>query len=152
MTTSTIVPIFVDTNVLVYARDGSEADKQARAHEWLAALWRYRLGRVSMQVLHEFYVTVTRKLDPGLPTDEARRDVIDLMRWDPVVPDGQLLQGAWSLQDEHGLSFWDALIVAAARRGECEHLLTEDLQDGHDFGGTRVVNPFVHDPDEVAPR
>jgi predicted nucleic acid-binding protein len=74
---------FVDTNVLVYARDASEVEKQARAQEWLEPLWRRRSGRTSFQVLSEFYVTVTQKLSPGMAPEEARRDVRNLLVWQP---------------------------------------------------------------------
>jgi len=60
-------PVFVETNVLVYARDAGSAAKQARAAAWLEILWREQVGRTSMQVLSEYYVTLTRKLDPGSP-------------------------------------------------------------------------------------
>ena len=70
---------FVDTNLLVYARDAKEASNQPLAEAWLATLWRLRRGRLSYQVLHEYYVTVTRKLRPGLPVQDARDDVRALM-------------------------------------------------------------------------
>ena len=76
---------FVDTNVLVYSRDASEPDKQPRAHEWLTALWRHRCGRTSIQVLNEYYVTVTRKLKPGLSEEEAWKDIDDLWAWQPAT-------------------------------------------------------------------
>jgi len=143
------VPIFVDTNVLVYARDSTEGSKQQLAGRWIDWLWRRRSGRLSVQVLHEYYVTVTRNLQPGLPADEARRDVGDLLRWNPLALDERLLESAWALEDQHGLSFWDALIVAAAARSGCAHLLTEDLADGRHLGGVEVVNPFLHQPQEI---
>ncbi len=64
-------PVFVDTNVLVYARDAGEAVKQAKATALLQSLWESRAGRLSYQVLHEYYATVTRKLKPGLPQQDA---------------------------------------------------------------------------------
>ena len=144
------MPVFVDTNVLVYARDSSEVEKQRRrASAWVDELWRRRSGRLSTQVLYEYYVTVTRKLVPGLPVADARSDVRDLSRWQPVALDEPLIELAWGVQDAHHLSFWDSLVVAAARQTGCAHLLTEDLQDGQDLGGTVVVNPFVHEPDQV---
>jgi predicted nucleic acid-binding protein len=76
--------VFVDTNVLVYWRDASEPDKQARALAWMETLWERRTGRLSFQVLQEFYVTVTAKLDPGLTPELARLDVGHLMSWKPV--------------------------------------------------------------------
>jgi len=138
--------VFVDTNVLVYARDASEAEKQPRAVKWMQRLWQERRGRLSTQVLQEYYVVVTSKLDPGLSADQARQDVRLLQAWQPVVTDPELLEKVWSVQDRHRLSFWDALIVAAALHCGARYLLTEDLQDGQLFEELRVVNPFQHDP------
>lgn len=140
------VPVFVDTDVLVYARDTSEGEKHLRSRHWMSELWSAHAGRVSMQVLHEYYVTVTRKLTPGLSPSEARRDVQDLLLWRPLPLEGPLVEAAWSIEDRYHLSFWDALVVAAARRAGCQRLLSEDLQDGQDFEGTIVVDPFAHDP------
>src|SRR5512139_1680189 len=108
--------VFVDTNVLVYARDASERRKQPRAAEWLQRLWQERRGRVSTQVLQEYYVVVTSKLKPGIPVAEAREDVRLLQAWQPVAPDLALLEDAWDIHDRHHLSFWDAQVVAAAQR------------------------------------
>lgn len=141
--------VFVDSNVLVYVRDASEPEKQKAAAEWMRALWEARTGRLSTQVLSEFYVTVTGKLDPGLERAEARADVRSLAAWHPLATDRSLIASAWEIEDRFGLSFWDALIVAAARRARCTHLLTEDLQDGQDLDGTLVIDPFRHRPDSV---
>jgi predicted nucleic acid-binding protein len=136
------VPVFVDTNVLLYARDASEPDKQPRAREWLDLLWSERAGRVSLQVLTEYYQAVTRKLRPGLDRETARADVRDLSAWRPVRVDEMVMEDAWRLEDRYGLSIWDALVVASARAAGCRHLLTEDLQHGQDLDGLVVVNPF----------
>ena len=143
------MPVFVDTNVLVYARDASEPDKQPRALDWIKALWESREGRVSSQILQEYYVAVTRKLRPGLPAAAARADVRNLLAWQPFAIDAETLEAAWQLEDRYRLSTWDALVVAAARLGGCEYLLTEDLQDGQDLGGVEVVNPFSREPAAV---
>ena len=137
---------FVDTNLLVYARDASEPIKQPLAREWIDHLWETGQGRLSVQVLNEYYITVTRKLDPGMPRDEARADIRDLMNWNPVPVKAALIDSAWTVEGRFGLHFWDALIVAAAQRVGCTYLLTEDLQDGQDFEGLLVVNPFTEDP------
>lgn len=144
-------PFFVDSNVLVYNRDKSEPEKQPRAREWLEALWESRRGRVSAQVLEEFYVTVTGKLDPGLPAREARSDVRALSAWDPLAIDHSLLPAAWEIEDRYGLDFRDALILAAARRLDCGYLLTEDLREGQEMEGIEVVNPFHRGPSDVLP-
>ena len=87
-------------------------------------------------------MTTTRKLDPGLPSDEARQDVRDLAAWRPVRIDEAIVEAAWRLEDRYELSFWDSLIVAAAQAAACEALLTEDLQHGLDIDGLRIADPF----------
>jgi len=135
-------PIFVDTNVLVYARDAGEPAKQPRAMEVLRLLWASRSGRVSTQVLQEYYVTVTRKLRPGLPNADARADVDALFAWQPTSPTLSTFQKAWEIQDRFQLSWWDSLVVASAMESGSRLLLTEDLQHGLIIGNLRVANPF----------
>jgi len=141
--------IFVDTNVLVYRRDSGQGKKQARANAWMEQLWARRAGRLSFQVLQEYYVTVTAKLSPGLDAESARNDVGSLLAWHPIAVDQRVMDGAWLLQDHYQLSWWDALIVAAAQVADCRFLLTEDLQDGQDLGDVRVVSPFKNPPQDV---
>jgi predicted nucleic acid-binding protein len=130
----------------VYARDLSDPAKQKSAAEWMAELWRSRTGRISHQVLQEYYVTVTRKLRPGLPVAAAREDIRALTQWKPVVTDAGLIERAWTIEERFRLAFWDALIVAAASASGASTLLTEDLQEGADLGGVLVVNPFRRGP------
>lgn len=136
-------PVFVDTNVFLYARDSGETVKQPRAIAWLEFLWRERLGRTSVQVLSEYYVNVTRKLDPGLPDADAWDDVLSLFTWRPQHTDEPLLHLAREIVKRHRLSWWDALVVAAAQMQGCALLLTEDLQDGGDYNGVTVRSPFT---------
>jgi predicted nucleic acid-binding protein len=126
----------------VYARDSSEPDKQRRAAQWMEELWRSRSGRISQQVLHEYYVTVTRKLNPGLSPAIARQDVRALLQWSPIPADGELLDRAWLIEDRYRLAFWDALIVAAAVAAGGRILLSEDMQEGAEIEGVLIVNPF----------
>ena len=141
--------VFVDANLFVYARDTSEKVKQKIADEWIRQLWRNGNGRVSIQVLQEFYVTVTQKLKPGMNRESARDDIRNLLNWQPIVSDGGLLDAAWDLQDRYDLSWWDAPVVAAALRANCRYLLSEDFQDQMVFGDLTVVNPFKHDYDSI---
>lgn len=134
--------MFVDTNVLLYAWDASLPEKQRQAVEWMERLWRERAGRLSFQVLTEFYVTATRKLRPPLAAATAQGYVRTLLAWEPVVTNGETLAAAWTTQGRYPLSWWDSLIVAAAQRAACRLLLTEDLQDGQQFGDLTVLNPF----------
>jgi predicted nucleic acid-binding protein len=135
--------VFVDTNILLYARDSGQPAKQPVALDWISRCWRERCGRLSFQVLQEYYVNATQKLKPGLPKDLARQDVRNLLSWQPVETDALLLESAWGLTDRYGFSWWDAQIVAAARRAECAILLSEDMQHGLEIEGMRIVNPFL---------
>ena len=137
------VPVFVDTNVLVYRHDGSDPVKQTRAHDWIAYLAHHRTGRISYQVLQELYATLTRKLRPAFDFAEAQGIVRELAAWRPVAIDLAIPERAWLLQERYFLSWWDALIVAAAQSCACAVLLTEDLQHGQVFGETRIVDPFM---------
>lgn len=140
-------PIFVDTNVLIYALDDGAGGKQEAARQWRAVLWENRRGRISFQVLEEFYVKVVKKWPAA--RDQARAEVRDLLAWRPVVLDAEIMDRAWKIEDRYRLSFWDALIVAAARAASCAGLLTEDLQDDQVVDGVRVINPFLHRPAEL---
>lgn len=140
-------PVFVDTNVLIYAFDKAAGAKQQVAQRWRAALWQSRRGRTSFQVLQEFYVNVI-KLQPSARA-QARDEVRDLLSWRPVRLDGNVIEAAWRIQDRYQLSFWDALIVAAAKAASCRYLLTEDLQPDQDLEGIQVMSPFASGPDSL---
>ena len=145
-------PVFVDTNVIVYRFDTSDPLKQSRAVDWFTFLWNRRSGRVSFQVLQEAYAALTRKLKPAMAGADARRIVRALAAWRPVTLDLGILERAWLLQEGHSLSWWDALIVAAAQTSKSGVVLTEDLQHGQTFDEVRVVNPFAspdRTPEEV---
>jgi predicted nucleic acid-binding protein len=140
----TIASVFVDTNVFIYALDPADLQKHESARLWQAELWKRGDGRVSYQVLQEFYSNVVKKW-PAL-RQQARSAVRELLVWQPVVVDGQLIERAWNIQDRYQLSFWDSLIVAAAKVAACRYLLTEDLQAGQDIDGITVINPFRRSP------
>jgi len=141
-------PVFVDTNVFIYALDEADPDKQRAARAWKAALWESRRGRTGYQVLEEFYSKITRKWPAA--RDRARAEIRDLLTWRPVRVDAGTLEQAWNIQDRCHFSFWDALVVAAAKSASCHYLLTEDLQAGQDLGGIRIVNPFLGGPDSLS--
>jgi predicted nucleic acid-binding protein len=144
-------PCFVDTNVFIYARDSRDPVKQKRANEWLFHLWRDQIGRTSMQVLSEFYVTVTRKpVVPALPAD-AWHEVQSLMAWHPQPIDGAVLARAREIEHRWRLSWWDSMIVAAAQLQRCSLLLSEDMHDGVVYGGVTVRSPFTLDIREPLP-
>ena len=134
-------PIFVDTNVFLYALDQADLKKHQAARQWREELWRNGLGRISFQVLQEFYVKATQKW-PRV-REETRAEVRDLLAWKPVALDASILERGWKLQDRYQLSFWDALIVAAAKSSGCGYLLTEDLQTHQNLDGILVISPFL---------
>lgn len=143
-------PVFVDTNIIVYRHDSGEPVKQARAHEWLAFLAGERRARISFQVLQELHATLTRKLHPAFSTQEAREIVRDLAVWEPAEVSFEILERGWLVERRYSISWWDALIVAAAQSCGCGALLSENLRHGQEYGDVRVVNPFA-DP-ELSPR
>lgn len=134
---------FVDTNVLLYAYDASEAVKQPVAQAALEMLWARRAGTLSTQVLQEFYSVATRKLTMPMTRAEAREVVSLYDAWPVVLLDPTLIVAATRVEEEYQLSFWDALVVEAARVAGSERLLTEDLQDGLVIAGVRIENPFT---------
>lgn len=133
---------FVDTNVLVYAHDRGAGEKNARARELVARLWRERTGVVSTQVLQELYVNVRRKASAPISAPEARALVEDYLAWPLVVNDGATILQAVAIEERFGLSFWDALVVASAQEAGVEILWSEDLNDGQAYGSVVVRNPF----------
>jgi len=135
--------IFVDTNVFVYAKQAREPVKQPLAAQWLERLWSEQSGRTSVQVLNEYYATLTRKVKPAVSPADAWDDVKALMVWNPQAMDLELLHRGREVEQRYHLSWWDSLIVAAAQLQNCVLLLTEDLQDRSVYGSVTVRNPFT---------
>ncbi len=131
---------FFDTNILVYADDKRAGAKQSRAIDLVAEHRRDGTGVISIQVLQEYFVTVTRKLNVDSPL--ARRKVEILSELDVVAPDVADILAAIDLHRLHGFSFWDALVVRTAKQAGCRVLLSEDFQDGREIDGLQVLNPF----------
>lgn len=135
--------VFVDTNVLIYAHDNEAGLKQEKASQVLGELWQSRKGVMSAQVLQEFYVNVTRKIPTPLKRSTARDIIRQYSVWPVVEPDADMIVRASELEERHTLSFWDALIVAAAREAGAAKILTEDLNHGEFIDGVTIENPFV---------
>jgi predicted nucleic acid-binding protein len=134
--------VFVDTNILVYAHDQEEGYKQEAAKRILRNLAQQQSGAVSMQVLQEFYNTVTRKLVFPLPKNEARAIVEDFSYWCVATTPAEIKQ-AFLIEDAAKIGFWNALIVAAALKAGATQILSEDLSHGQSIAGIQIVNPFV---------
>jgi predicted nucleic acid-binding protein len=132
---------FFDTNVLVCADDKAAPRKQRRAIELVAEHRRERTGVVSLQVLQEYFVTVTKKL--AVDAKIARRKVELLAEFDVSAPGVNDILAAIDLHRLHGFSFWDALILRSAKEAGCRILFSEDFQTQRELDGLVVVNPFL---------
>jgi predicted nucleic acid-binding protein len=132
---------FLDTNVLVYADDKSAIAKQNVALDLVAVHRQSGTGVVSLQVLQEYFVTVTRKL--GVDPQVARRKVELLAEFDIAAPEVADILAAIDLHRLHALSFWDALILRSAKQTGCSVVISEDMQHGREIDGVRIVNPFL---------
>lgn len=136
------MPSFVDTNVLVYAFDRSDPTKHGIASGRLERLWADHSGVVSTQILQEFYAVATHQLKLAMTPAEAREVVQLYAAWPVIVIEPALILTASAIHERHQVSFWDALVVEAARVAGADRLLTEDLQDGRVIEGVRIENPF----------
>jgi predicted nucleic acid-binding protein len=143
-----MVEILIDTNVLVYAHDRSEAVKQRQAIEILSKLQITGSGRLSAQCLSEFFSAVTRGVIPKLTLSEAVQQTDRLARvWPVLEVTAQIVLEATRGVRVHQLSFWDAQIWAAARLNQIAVVFSEDFATGAVIEGVRFVNPFSDDFD-----
>lgn len=136
--------VLIDTNVLVYAYDGQARRKQARALQALDHLVAGGRGRLSVQILGEFFRAATAKLKPALPLGDARTALAQFCRTWPILPATYLvvLDAARGVED-HGLSYWDAQVWASARLNQIDMILSEDFSDGRVIEGVVFRNPFL---------
>ena len=135
--------IFLDTNILIYAHDKDAGPKYQIASALLKELWEGENGVLSVQVLQEFYVTVTRKIMKPIAPAQARGVIRNYLCWQVERNDPDTILFASELEERHQLSFWDALIVAAASNARVDKILTEDLNHGQVIEGIRIENPFL---------
>ena len=134
---------FVDTNLFVYAHDASAGPKREAARDLIAGLWGERSGCLSVQVLQELFVNLTRKVPKPLPARDVAALVEDLSAWTIHSPGPRDVLSAIELHERMSVSFWDAMILASARSLGCRILYSEDLGAGQSYDGVRVVNPFA---------
>lgn len=137
---------FVDANVLVYAFDSSAGRKQQAAHARLERLWEDNSGCLSVQVLQEFFVTVTKKVAKPLTVEDAKARVREFGAWKVFSPTSDDVLAAIELQVQAKIGFRDAMIVLAAAESGCDVLWSEDLSDGQVMRGVRIRNPFAENP------
>jgi len=135
--------IFIDTNILVYGHDVDAGQKHQIARSTLVELWEQRTGVMSVQVLQEFYVTMTRKVLRPLPSNKVRNIIQDYFSWHIEMNDPLSVLVASRIEENYRISFWDALIVTAASKANVSKILTEDLQAGRLIEGILIENPFL---------
>jgi predicted nucleic acid-binding protein len=133
---------FCDTNIFVYAHDPSATEKHRRAVQLIDRLWDSGAGTLSVQVLQELFVTLTRKLPSPLDPREARAIIGDLTSWRVIEPAGADVLTAIDCSMRWQISFWDAMLITTAAKGEATVLWSEDLNDGQEYDGVTVRNPF----------
>jgi predicted nucleic acid-binding protein len=132
---------FFDTNVLVYADDSAAPVKQSRAISLFAEYWKHDAAVISLQVIQEYFAAATIKL--GVTAETAQRKVELLARGRVVQFTGRDVISAIELHRLNRISFWDAMIVHAARLANASVLYSEDMQHGAILGGVRIENPFL---------
>jgi predicted nucleic acid-binding protein len=137
--------LFLDTNILVYAYDRSAGSKHTISQKLVEDCWVNGNGCLSLQVLQEFYVTVTQKITSRMDYQTARQILADLATWRLHSPEASDLLQAIDLQQHYKLSFWDAMVVQSAARLGCKQIFSEDLSDGQNYGDVKVINPFLND-------
>jgi predicted nucleic acid-binding protein len=142
-----VKPVFVDANVLLYAFDDAYPDKRDRSRAWLAACWSARCGRLSTQVLNEFYANARKRFRDAVSAGDARAEVRRFQEWMPWQIDQATIETAWAIESRYAFDYWDSLMVSAAQHMGCTLLLTEDLQHDQRIDGLRVVNPFLVGPE-----
>ena len=136
---------FLDTNILVYAYDKHDPEKQKKAQELLINATLQENAVLSVQVLSEFFNAVTRHIKPPMTADEAQNIIATLSILPIEDIDLALVNRAIDTHKLYRISYWDSLIVAAAERAECKKILSEDLSDGQAYHGIVVSNPFSRD-------
>ena len=138
------VKVFVDSNVIVYARDRTAREKRAAAIEWLAALATQDAAVVSPQVLNGSIRAFIDKMDAG--RSELRTFVAEMAAWCTASIGPAVIVRALDIRHRWRFAWWDSLIVASALDANCRYLLTEDMHDDQHLDGITVINPFTHTP------
>ena len=136
--------LFVDTNILIYALDPADPDKRSVSADLLRQTIRNHTLTLSPQSLNEGYRVLTQRRK-SMPVEAARSYLRTLAPWAIAPLDAATTERAWAVQDEAGLSWWDALMVAAALRARCKLFVSEDMHDGAVIDGMRIANPFTAD-------
>lgn len=131
---------FIDTNILVYTDDADSGKKAEVAINLVENVMRSKLGVISPQVLQEYFVTTTRKLGVSVELAKKRVEFFSLFHMVQITPDDIL--SAINIHRLYPLSFWDSLVINAARKSGCRILLSEDMNHGQEIDGVKIINPF----------
>lgn len=143
--------IFVDTNVLIYARDARDPGKREHAASWLLALGSADRACTNLQVLNELTNWILRN-ERDRSTDDIREELAALRVWgDKPIADDEV-ETAWMVRDSLGYQWFDCLLLASAHHAGCGVFLTEDMTHGATFGGLTLINPFRVRPGDVLQR
>jgi predicted nucleic acid-binding protein len=140
--------IFVDTNVIVYARDRGSAEKRAKARRWLRYLAEREWAVVNLQVVNETIDVLLRR-SAGMNEEDIRNHAEELLALGDTPVDMDEIALAWEIRARFGFRWWDCLMLAAALLLECSHVVTEDLQHGQAVGRLTIVNPFHATPESL---
>ncbi|NJM44278.1 MAG: PIN domain-containing protein [Brachymonas sp.] len=156
MTARENAKVFVDSNVLLASYDGRDEVLQAAARDWVKWCWQKRAGRISTQVLNELYEGAVRSFGltalTAITPAHVRLHVRRLREWQPPHLDRYAVDGAWDLQDRHGLTYWNALIVSSALQQSCTHLLSLELPSyaqGGEIDGIQIISPLSLRPQDL---
>jgi predicted nucleic acid-binding protein len=133
---------FVDTNILIYAHNADAGAKHERARSLVEELWRTRSGVLSTQVLQELAVNLRRKMGQSLGAKATRDIITDYLSWHVFVNTSDSILEALEVAERYQISFWDALVIQAARASGAGVLYSEDLSDGQLYGSVQVINPL----------
>jgi predicted nucleic acid-binding protein len=133
---------FIDSNILVYAHDPTTPEKHLSARALVERLWAEHTGLLSVQVMQEFFWITTRKIPAPLAPGEALAVLEDLTHWPVYSPRAADVLEAVRLAESARVSFWDAMILTAARRLGADVLWSEDLSHGQTVEGVTIRNPF----------
>ena len=133
---------FIDTNVLIYAHDRSAGRKHILARDLIRTLWQSGEGCLSVQVIQEFYVNITRKVTQPLAPDTAARLIANLAAWQIHRPSVEDVLDAIRVQNQYQTSFWDAMILVSAIQLGCQKIWSEDLNTGQIYDTVTVLSPF----------
>jgi predicted nucleic acid-binding protein len=140
---------FADSTTLLYPLDLREPTKKATCAAWLKTLRDSGRLVLSPQVLNESYWVVLRKREFAPARPSIRPYLRDHIPWTTASLTAATLTEAFAMEDRYGVSFWDALLLASANAADCDHFLSEDLNDGQVYGRVTAINPFRHAPEDV---